>query len=482
MACIIIFLMGCLYYVRYVYLKRLKNQMTASELARKQLEENEKNLTSQLNALQAKFNNATHDPVTGLPGQSLFVELVQHSITESARYHFALAVLYIDIEDFDVIYQSLGYEASHVLLSELSRRFSACIRQVDCLSVINNHTFAVLLTQLSKPETAAIVAQRILESAIQALQVQSHTLFTSVCIGIAVYPQDGQGSDALFECAYQALQRAKSKGKQTYQFYQQEIHSNSMRDLSVLMGLKQASFKHSLKMNYCPIWDIKNNAIFCVEVKPNWLLPGWENIDEKTLIQYTEIQGQLDEVTEQSLKMGCAQFFHWESIGLHPNRLGIHVTLKQLMSYQFIYRLTKTLQNLHFNPKNILFIVQYTQEQIIWEKLEKALNMLEYLQIKIILEGFGVSKFSLYDLRKIPFSYLKLDPRLIDDSESAAQDLSFIQAIAGMAESLSMQLIFQGVDSESKLLKVKSLKGELLQGEWADKYYFKNEAFTITNK
>ena len=207
--------------------------LAGKEAELSQLQISEENLRQELSAMEARLHHAIEDPLTRLLGWTLFEDRVKQNIHESARYQFSMAVLYIDINDFSVINEALGYEAGDAILNEVSQRLLTCIREIDSVSRLSKDIFVVLLTQLGKPETAAIVAQRILESLMQPILVKEQKIYITACIGISIYPADGLDSAILFRNADQALLLAKEKGNHNYHFYQQKNDSNSLRELEL---------------------------------------------------------------------------------------------------------------------------------------------------------------------------------------------------------------------------------------------------------
>ncbi|MBX3709065.1 MAG: EAL domain-containing protein [Gammaproteobacteria bacterium] len=459
---------GYAYFKSRARIKLIKSQAVAQQAELEKSHQSRQNLHDELCALQDKLQNAIQDPITKLLGWQLFEDRVQQSINESARYQFNMAILSIDIDNFKVINEALGYDIGDALLLEIAKRLKLCIRQVDSLSRMARDTFIVLLAQLSKSEMAAIVAQRMLQALAQPIKIKEHTFYITACIGIAVYPADGSDTVSLLRNADKALHLAKEQGKHAYQFYQEKIHTTSQRELAISIGLNREWDSQEFEIHYQPIINVKDKNIFCMEASLRWRHPDLGLVTQPELLNYAEKYGKLNVVTEWLLHHAGRQFLHWRSVGVTPMYLGIVLPVKQLQNSGFIYRISQILQELLFNPEWLLFIIQESSVPSSFDGLEKGLNMLKYLNIKLAIDHFGAGLFTLGDLKKISVNYLKLDPLFINDIERNQKSEEFVKAMISLAASLSAQLIIPGVELEQQMIKLQALGGTLMQGKFMD--------------
>jgi len=446
--------------------KKWETMFSSKNAEISQLRHVEEKLQQELGTLQTRLSHSIEDPVTQLQGWGLFEDRVNHSINESARYQFTMAVLYIDINDFKVINEALGYEIGDEVLNVISQRLKSSIRQVDNISRFSKDIFVLLLTQLGKPETAGVVAQRMLESLSQPVQVKENTLYLTASIGIAIYPSDGSDSAALFRNADKALSLAKERGKQNYQFYQEEFHSNSQRELALSTGLKRDSLLSEFEIYYQPILNSQTQKIFCMEALLNWKHPELGLIDSEDLFYHAEKNGKSNVISEWLLKEACKRFLHWRSIGFQPELLGISLSLKVLKNSQFIYHISQILQEYNFKPEWLLIEIKENLKQVPYESVEKIFNMLKYLGVKLAINNFGSSQFSIQDLKDFTVNYLKLDKALIGDVAQNQQTRELLTAILVLSRSLSMSVIVQGVESEEQMNTLTALGFQLVQGQF----------------
>lgn len=415
-------------------------------------------------ALEQQLHLATFDPVTQLSSWLIFEDRLNQSVKESARYQFGLALLLVEIDDFNVINTALGENATHSLLKEVAIKLQSCIRQVDSISRYYDGTFAILLTQFTKTEMAAIVAQRILQALSTPFKIENQELYITVGIGIALFPADGKEASVLLRHAEHALHLAKVKGKHLFQFFQEKLHINSERELALSSGLRKESLYDEFVIYYQPIVDIKNDSTFCMEMLLRWNHPQLGMIETNELLQHAEKQHKLNLISEWSFKKACEQFKQWHALGFEPHYLGVPIAIKQLEDSSFIYKFSQILQDLQIKPEFLLIEIQESQQQISFDIIEKALNMLKYLGVQIAIDNFGSGPFSLSYLKNMDIRYLKLDPAFSIDMEQNPRAVTLLTSLISLAKNLSMETILQGIESDQQILLAEKLGCHLIQG------------------
>lgn len=418
----------------------------------------------ELTIMRAKLDRGLRDPITSLLGWQLFEDRLNQSIKESARYQLTMGVLLVDIDDFKVINDALSYEVGDALLKEVAKRLETCIRQVDSVSRFSKDTFVVLLNQLNKPETAAVVVQRILQTLAEPMQVKGHELYVTACVGIAIYPSDGQDAAALIRSADHALHLAKEKGSHLYQFYQERMHVKSQRELTLYTNLSRDSIFAEFVLYYQPIVNALTGEVVCMDALLHWQQPELGLIKPQEIFELAEKQRKLHIISEWLLRNACQQFLHWRSLGFSVELLGIPLFMKQLESSQFIYRISQILQELNFKPEWLMLEIKDNLSVTSFDVIEKALNMLQYMGVKIAIENFGRGSFSLCHLKNAAIHYLKLDSALIDDVDTNPKAVALVKSVVLMAQSLSMEVIVQGVDSAEQAEALKAAGCSWMQG------------------
>jgi diguanylate cyclase (GGDEF)-like protein len=413
--------------------------------------------------LQNKLRHSFEDTVTKLLGWQLFEDRLNQNLKESERYQLTMGVLFIDIDDFRMVNDGLNYETGDALLQQVGERLQSCIRQVDSVSRFSKDTFVILITQLAKPETAAIVAQRVLRALQEPFTVSGRELCITAGIGIAVYPNDGQDASTLLRNADHALHLAKAKGKQVYQFFQEKMHDKSQRELSLASSLNRENVFDEFALYFQPIMNVNTKAIMGMDAMLYWQHPELGLVAPTELSSYAEKQHKSNVVSEWLLRHACQQFMQWRTRGFLPEMLGITLSLKQLDNSHFIYRISQVLQELSFKPEWLVLEI-YENAPLVPATLEKAFNMLRYMGVKIAIDNFGSGTFSLCHLKDYPVDYIKLD-KLFVENLTHARTIALIESIVELAKHLSMQVLVHGVDTQEQADQLQKLGCVLMQGK-----------------
>lgn len=408
-------------------------------------------LQQELAGLQDQLNRTHTDPVTNLLSWQLFEDRLSQHIKESERYQLTMGVVVVDIDDFKVINDALGYEVGDALLLDAAKRLNTCIRQVDSISRKSKDRFVIVLAQLAKPETAALVTQRMLQAMTQPFQIQEHELYITACIGVAVYPADGQDVTTLLTNAESALQMAKAKDKNTYQFYQENIHMNSQRELLIFTNLRRETLFKELVLHYQPIQNIQDGTIFAMQAQLYWQHPDIGLIEPKELFGYADRQKKITVLLEWLVEHACKSFLSWRSNGFCPDHIALPVSAKVLENSHFVYRISQILQDMNFKPEWLIFEITDSFSQIPYDVLEKSINMLKYLGIKLVIDDFGSGAISFCQLKHIPVNYFKIAADLTNDLESNYGSQALVKSIIFMAKNLSVDVIAQNVATDKQM-------------------------------
>ncbi len=252
--------------------------------------------------------------------------------------------------NFNLINQALGNEIGDKLLAQVADRLQSCLRQVDSISRRHKDTFVILLTQLAKQETAAIIIQRILQTIRQKFEIDAHELTVTVGIGAAFYPHDGDDMGKLLQNAESAMKLAKMRGKHLYQLYQERAHTESQRELVIYNSLSGDAFLDELTVKYQPVLNMNSQSIYCAEALVAWKHPELGEIAADELFQHADKHRKLNKITERVIRDACQKFLNWHQLGLEPKMICVPVFLKQLEHAQFVYRLSQILQEMKMQP------------------------------------------------------------------------------------------------------------------------------------
>lgn len=421
-------------------------------------------LLFRFNTILMKQQPMFQDTVTNLVAWPVFQDRLNVNLKLSERHQLMMAVMYIDLDHFKVINDALSVQVGDELLKEVAERLQSCIRQVDSITRPNKDIFVVQLTRLVKPETAAIVAQRMLHALARPYIIGEQALNVSASIGIALYPQDGADTVSLLKAAEHALKVAKNKGRQAYQFYQSEMHAESVRELMIYNVIASDELFQSLNLFYQPIMKMRDNHLEVMEVLCYLNHPTLGLISEEDTLKYALQQHRMNAMSEWILEKALRQYLNWSALGFSPRLLGIPVLMQQFENSQFVYRVSQLIQQLRFNPSDLVLLIQDTGTSVPLTALEKSFNMLSYLGVKVALDQHETSRLPFFYLKHFGFHYVRVEKSLAADVLTNAQTRALLSSMVLMARNLSMQLIVPGVETEEQKNLLIEMGIELMEG------------------
>ncbi len=445
---------------------RLKKKLATTEAQLQKETQLQRERSQELTKLRNEVNyNSMHDPVTNLPSRQVFEDRLMQAFNQSKRYRLVFGVLFLNIDGFKNINDALGYDAGDTVLKEISKRFLANIRSVDTVSRFGGSEFAFVLLQLAKAETAAYVAKRLLDVISQPFIVNEQELFLTASIGIAIYPNDGDQAQILLKNADNALNQAKSRGCNTYQFYREEMHALSRRELMLTSRLLSESVYQELSIYYHPQVNVQTKKITCVEAILHWEHPDFGSIALPEFLRLAENNGKIIAIGEWFLLNACQQFQKWKSIKFRPESISVKISSRQLESPHFTYRVSQILQETNLEPNCLMLEIA---EGMLLSKLdlvEKSIYMLKHLGVQIAIDNFGTGNLSLQHLKHFPMDCLRIDSSLTQDITINQDSVAIAKMIIALANSLHLKMIAEGVDTLKQKQLLESLGCQIMQGK-----------------
>jgi len=445
-----VFILGFFLQRRSRELLRLQTNLSkveldlAKEVDKKNIQNNE------VAALKNRIEtNILNDALTGLPSRQIFTDRLQQVLHQSARYNMAFAILFLNLDRFKIINDTLGLNAGDEILKEAAVRMQSSIRQLDSLARFGGDEFVFILTQLAKPETAVYVAQRLLETIAQPFHIQDQDVFITASIGIAIYPNDGDNSDVLLKNADNALHQAKRHGSNNYQFYQKEMYNLSRRELILNSSLRSKAIYRELQVYYQPQLNVEMKKIISMEAILQWQHPDFGHVPQEEFFPLAEATGIIVPIGDWLLRTACQQFKKWQSLTVFPQYLAVKISARQLESPHFAFTVSQILQELQLHPSVLMLEIS---EMMLYAKtgmIEKSLHMLKHLGIQIGLSDFGTGKLALQDLRSFPISYLKIAGALVKEIGNKETG-AIIQMIIALGNTLGLRVIAEGVENEDQ--------------------------------
>lgn len=449
----------------YRLLRQYKNELQTTT---KKLEieiEKAQTLSNEMMEIKTQATDRLlYDDLTGLPNRDVFIDRMNQTISQSKRYQLSFGVLLLDIDSFRVVNDVMGHVAGDELLKEISLRLQTCVRQIDTLCRFMADTFIILLPQLTKPETAAYVARRILDAIAQPFKIEKEELYLSATIGIVTFPTDGEDVETLLRNSSNALRQAKSRARNSYLFYRDEMQELGRRELILSSDVRSESFFKQLALYYQPQINIMTQQVVCMEALLRWQHPNFGLISPLELLRLAEYCGKSMELGEWVLRQACQQFAKWKSVGFYPPCISINVSLRQLENPHFTYKLSQLLQQAQLEPASIILEISETSLTARFDLIEKTLHMLKHLGVQIAIDDFGTGSLSLTELRQFSMDYLKIDNSFVKDIATNKESETICKMIVGLANGLNIGIVAEGVETLEQKHLLRDIGCLVMQG------------------
>ncbi len=393
---------------------------------------------------------AEYDPLTKLPNRTLLRDRLTHAIGLAARKGGKIAVLFLDLDRFKNINDSLGHAIGDQMLIEAARRLRSAVRGSDTVSRLGGDEFVLLLTELETPDHAAHVAEKLLQVVAEPFSLEGHELNVTPSIGIALFPEDGADPDALLKNADTAMYHAKEKGRNNFQFFAPAMNVRVSEHLALENGLRQALTRNELALHYQPQFDLASGRLIGYEALMRWHSPTLGTVPPGKFIPIAEESGLIQPLGQWALNEACRQNAQWRADGLPVQPVAVNLSAVQFRHGNIVALIEQALRNSGLPPA--LLEVEVT-ESVLMEDIEQVaqtLQRIKRLGITLAIDDFGTGYSSLSYLKRIRFDKLKIDRSFINGLPDAADDAALTVAIIGMAANLGLGTIAEGVETEAQ--------------------------------
>jgi diguanylate cyclase (GGDEF)-like protein len=412
---------------------------------------------------------AFHDPLTDLPNRALFQEQLSLAIANAHRNQTQMAVIFLDLDCFKNINDSLGHSTGDRLLQLFAQRLRTCMREGDTLARWGGDEFTILLPHIHSIEETAKFSQRLIETLKLPFEIGEHQLYVKKSLGIAIYPQDGEDPETLLKNADAAVYRAKEQGRNRYQFYSSTMTSQVSEWLRLEHLLHQAIAKEELFLTYQPQLNIATGKIIGMEALVRWHHPELGLVSPAKFIPLAEDNGLIVPIGEWVLKTACAQNKAWQRLGLPCFKVSVNLSARQFQHVNLVEMVAQVLEETDLDPQ---WLELEITETTIMQNVKfacKALERLEQIGIRISLDDFGTGYSSLGYLKQFPFHTLKIDQSFVRDLSINSRDTAIISAVIALGRGLNLRVIAEGVETQQQLDILQSLQCEAIQGYWLSK-------------
>ncbi|KYJ85759.1 bifunctional diguanylate cyclase/phosphodiesterase [Sulfurovum riftiae] len=407
---------------------------------------------------------AHHDPLTRLPNRMLFNDRLHQSIAYAHRHHEKFAVFFIDLDNFKQINDTLGHHYGDEILKIVAQRLFECIREGDTLARLGGDEFTIIAQDLNSPESAANIAQKIIDAVKKKIVIDEHTLHVTVSIGISLYPKDSTHENNLLKYADSAMYQAKSNGRNNYQFYSTEMTNLALEKAAMELELHRAIEEKQLLVYYQPQIDARSESVVGVEALVRWKHPSRGMVMPNSFIRLAEDTGLIKEVDNYVMRQAMTDMAEWYANGMNPGKLSLNLSLNQLMKKNFFSILEETLAETGFDVEWLVFEITESQMMLNPNKSIEKLNRLNRMGIEISIDDFGTGYSSLAYLKRLPVDKLKIDKSFIYDLPDNEEDRAITDAVIALATSLKLEIIAEGVEHEAQVEYLLSKGCHIIQG------------------
>ena len=412
-------------------------------------------------------HSAQHDSLTGLPNRVLLNDRIGQAIASAPRYSRQVAVLFLDLDGFKHINDSLGHSTGDRLLQIVAKRLRRCVRTSDTVSRQGGDEFAVLLPEAEQWEDAAFIAGRMLESVAQAYSLDGHDLHVTASIGVSLYPEDGPDAETLIKNADTAMYQAKQNGHQSYQFFKPEMNVWAVERQSLEEGLRRALERQEFLLHYQPKISLWTGAITGAEALIRWRHPTRGLVSPGEFIPVAEECGLIGPIGDWVLREACKQARAWVDAGLPVATMAVNVSAMQLRDGNFLEGVFAALRDTGLDGRSL--DLELT-ESVLMNHAESTASILRALReagIRVTVDDFGTGYSSLSYLRRFPIDAIKIDQSFVSQIAGAGDDEAIVTAVIGMARSLKLRVIAEGVETQEELVFLRTHRCDEAQG-----YYF----------
>jgi diguanylate cyclase (GGDEF)-like protein/PAS domain S-box-containing protein len=412
-------------------------------------------------------HSAQHDFLTGLPNRTLLNDRIGQAITLARRHQREIALLFLDLDGFKHINDSLGHATGDKLLQSIARRLVDCVRGSDTVSRQGGDEFVVLLSEVERPEDIAVLARRILESVARPHRIDQHELHVTTSIGLSIYPHDGKDAEALVKNADTAMYHAKENGPQSYQFFKPSMNAMAVERQSIEEGLRRALERQEFSLLYQPKIDLLTREITGAEALLRWTHPVRGPVSPAQFIPIAEQCGLILPIGNWVLREACKQARTWLDAGLSLGTIAVNISAIEFRAEHFLKGIFAVLNEAGLDPRSLELELTESVLMKHIDSTEFILRALRAKGVRVAVDDFGTGYSSLSYLSRFPIDALKIDQSFVRRITTAPEETTIVAAVIGMGRSLNLRVVAEGVETHEELAFLEANECDEAQG-----YYF----------
>eukprot|EP01037_Dinobryon_pediforme_P003113 gene3114-biopygen1932 len=423
-----------------------------------------RDITARKQAQEREAFIALHDPLTQLPNRHFLMEQLSQVLSLARRRHGRVAVLFMNLDHFKTVNDSLGHHAGDQLLCNVAERLRQGVRDADVVARIGGDEFVVVLTDVQTPDDAAMVADKLLEAMHGVFTVDQLPLTISPSIGISLYPDHGGSADMLLRCADAAMQHAKDSGRGNRQFYATSMEASALDVLHQERLLRDAIARNDFVLHYQPQICLVDGSLQGLEALVRWRHPERGLVGPDEFITFSESRGLITPIGRWVMREACRQLKAWQDQGLAKVPVAVNLSALEFRQRDVAAEIAAVLQETGLAPQ---YLEIELTESVLMHQTGQTLNTLhavKALGVGISIDDFGTGYSSLAYLKRYPIDKLKIDRSFVTDTPGSADDVAIVTAIIQMARSLQLKTVAEGVETQGQIALLKELGCDVIQG------------------
>jgi len=411
---------------------------------------------------------AQHDALTGLPNRILLQDRIQQALTHAVRHQAKMSVLFIDLDRFKAVNDTLGHDVGDELLEGVAERLRQCVREADTVARLGGDEFVIVLSDIIQPQNAGQIAQKIIDSLSGVYLLRGYELHVTPSIGISIYPEDGEDAQSLMKNADTAMYTAKQVGA-SFRYYAAEMNASAFQRMTVENSLRHALERNELSLHYQPLVNLESGKVTGVEALLRWHHPELGMVTPDMFIPIAEESSLIIPIGEWVLGEACRQIKHWREAGYPDLRVAVNISSRQLWQPNLVDTILRIVAESGADAAGLELELT---ESMLMRHTEETVAMLTKLRdhgIRLAVDDFGTGYSSLAYLKSFPIHTLKIDRSFIRDISEDPNDAAITSAIIAMAHSLSLGVIAEGVETAAQLAYIRGQGCDEAQGFYFSK-------------
>jgi len=409
-----------------------------------------KDISERIESQERLHYLAHHDVLTDLPNRMLFLERLSHALTHAQRSDKTCAVLFLDLDRFKKINDTMGHDIGDRLLQTVGERLKNVVRDGDTIARLGGDEFTVLLEGITSPEDVGSISRKILKELSRPFSINHQQLYTSTSIGISLFPTDGTDANTLLKNADAAMYRAKDYGRNNYQFYSADLGAKALEHFTLEAGLRNALKREEFVLYFQPQLEIQSGDFVGVEALIRWNHPELGLVSPAEFIPLLEDTGLIVPAGKWILETACKQVKAWQDAGIEVGRLAVNISSRQLEDPNFVLTVEGVLKEIGFDPAKLE--LEITESLLMSHAVQtvQAIRMLNSKGVRLAIDDFGTGYSSLSYLKRFPIDTLKIDQSFVRDITTDMEDAAIVKAILAMSHSLGIEVVAEGVETREQ--------------------------------